>query len=137
VRVALDTNVLVSAVATRGLCADVLNLVLAEHELIVGEAVLAELRRVLTERIRVPGKTVDEFVSLLRQESTVVRKAEPFPIKIRDKDDLVVLSEAIAGNAEALVTGDRDLLELTDELPLQILSPRGLWEQLRENTSPR
>ncbi len=136
-RVALDTNVLVSAVATRGLCADVLNLVLAEHELIVGEAVLAELRRVLTERVRVPGKTIDEFVSLLRQESTVVKKAEPFPIKIRDKDDLVVLSEAIAGSAEALVTGDRDLLDLTDELPLQILSPRGFWEQLRGNTSPR
>ena len=136
-RVALDTNVLVSAVATRGLCADLLNLVLAEHELIVGEAVLAELRRVLTEWIRVPGKTIDEFISLLRQESIVVKKAEPFPIKIRDKDDVVVLSEAIAGGAEALVTGERDLLEFTDELPLQIVSPRGFWEQLRENTAPR
>jgi putative PIN family toxin of toxin-antitoxin system len=137
VRVALDTNVLVSALATRGLCADVLNLVLAEHELIVGETVLAELRRVLTERIRVPGKTVDEVVALLRQEGIVVKKAEPFPIKIRDKDDLVVLSEAIAGSAEALVTGDKDLLELSGELPLQILSPRGFWEQLRENSAPR
>ena len=136
-RVALDTNVLVSAVATRGLCADVFNLVLAEHELIVGEAVLSELRRILTKRIRVPTKTVDEFVALLRQEGVVVKEAESFPVKIRDEDDLVVLSEAIAGGAEVLVTGDRDLLELTETLPLQILSPRAYWEQLRERTAPR
>jgi putative PIN family toxin of toxin-antitoxin system len=137
VRVALDTNVLVSAVATRGLCSDVLNLVLAEHELIVGEAVLAELRRVLTDRIRVPSKLIDEFVSLLQQEGTVVKMAEPFPVKIRDKDDVAVLSEAIAGCAEALVTGDRDLLDIADALPLQILSPRGFWEQLRESSARR
>jgi type 1 glutamine amidotransferase len=43
VRIALDTNVLVSAVATRGLCADILNLVLAKHQLVVGVTVLAEL----------------------------------------------------------------------------------------------
>lgn len=43
-RVALDTNVLVSAVATRGLCADVFNLVLAEHHLVVSVTVLSELQ---------------------------------------------------------------------------------------------
>jgi uncharacterized protein len=40
VRVALDTNVLVSAVATRGICADVLRVVLTEHELVVGARVV-------------------------------------------------------------------------------------------------
>jgi putative PIN family toxin of toxin-antitoxin system len=137
VRVALDTNVLVSAVATRGLCADVVNLVLAEHELIVGETVLAKLRRVLAEKIRVPEVTIDEFVSLLRQEGTVARKAAIFPVKIRDTDDVPVLSEAIAGNADTLVTGDGDLLEPTAKLPLQILSPRGFWGQLRKNDPPK
>jgi predicted nucleic acid-binding protein len=46
-RVCLDTNVLVAAVATRGLAADVLRLTLAEHDLLVPEVVLTELRRVL------------------------------------------------------------------------------------------
>ena len=45
--VCFDTNVLVSAVATRGLCADIVNAALAEHQLIVGETVLMELRQVL------------------------------------------------------------------------------------------
>ena len=135
-RVALDTNVLVSAVATRGLCADLFNLVLAEHELIVGETVLTELKRVLRERIRVPGKIIDEYDALLRQEGVVVKAAEPLSVKIRDKTDLPVLSEAVAGNAEVLVTGDRDLLEVTEQLPLQILTPRGLWDRLRQDAPP-
>ena len=42
-RVFVDTNVLVAAVATRGLCADVLRAVLASHELVVSQQVLAEV----------------------------------------------------------------------------------------------
>ena len=36
-RILLDTNVLVAAFATRGFCFDILQLVLAEHRLLVGE----------------------------------------------------------------------------------------------------
>jgi putative PIN family toxin of toxin-antitoxin system len=136
VRVALDTNVLVSAVATRGLCADLFNLVLAEHELIVGEAVLAELRKVLRARMRVPGKIIDEYVTLLRQEGTVVKAAGDMLIAIRDEADVVVVAEAIAGKADVLVTGDRDLLDVARKLPIPVLTPRGLWELLREDASP-
>ena len=130
-KVALDTNILISAVATRGLCADVLNLVLAEHELIVGEAVMGELRRVLREKFRVPGKTIDEFEDLLRQEGEIVKAAEHLTIRIRDESDVIVLSEAVTGNVDVLVTGDRDLLAVTDNLPIEILTPRGFWERVR------
>lgn len=134
-RVALDTNVLVSAVAARGLCADVFNLVLAEHELIIGETVLSELKRVLREKIRVPSKLVEEFVTLLRTEGVVVKQGEPLVIAIRDKTDIPVLGEAIASKAEVLVTGDKDLLDVSDVLPLRILTPRGLWEELRQDSA--
>ncbi len=130
-RVALDTNVLVSAVATRGLCADVLNLVLAEHEIIVGETVLGELKRVLRERIRVPVHVVAEVDALMRQEATVIPKAGPLRVSIRDKSDVAVLSEAVAGRTECLVTGDKDLLELAIAAPVQVMTPRSFWEQLR------
>jgi putative PIN family toxin of toxin-antitoxin system len=136
VRVALDTNVLVSAVATRGLCADIFNLVLAEHQLIVGEAVLGELRRVLREKFRVPGKVLDEFEALLRQEGETMKVAEHLTIKVRDESDVIVLSEAVSGNAEVLVTGDRDLLAVTDKLPIEILTPRGFWERVRGQARP-
>jgi putative PIN family toxin of toxin-antitoxin system len=136
VRVALDTNVLVAAVATRGLCADVVNLIMAEHELILGEAVLTELKRVLRKKMRVPAVVIDEYDSLLRRESRVVSKAKAFVVAIRDKSDIPVLSEAIAGNAEILITGDRDLLDIAEQLQLQILTPRAWWEQLRRDGRP-
>jgi hypothetical protein len=43
----LDTNVLVSAFASRGLCADLFELVLLEHDLVLGRNVLRELSKAL------------------------------------------------------------------------------------------
>lgn len=42
-RIFLDTNVLVAALATRGLCADLLRVVLREHQLVLSAQVLTEL----------------------------------------------------------------------------------------------
>ena len=56
-RVYLGTNVLVAAYATRGLCADVLHTVVAEHQLVIGEAALAEARRVLRQKIRLSPRS--------------------------------------------------------------------------------
>ncbi len=136
-RVAFDTNVLVSAVATRGLCADVFNLVLAEHQLIVGETVLSEVRRVLRQKMRVPDEIAAEFEALLRAEASVVAKAKTVSIVVRDKSDMPVLAEAISGKAQVLVTGDKDLLEVIGKVPLEVLTPRGLWERLREDTGAK
>ena len=47
-RVFLDTNVLISAFAARGLCADLMRLLLAEHDVLTGEVNLTELRRVIS-----------------------------------------------------------------------------------------
>ena len=59
-RIHFDTNVLVSAFATRGLCADLLYAVLAEHQLIVGEAVLGELVDVLERKIGLPSDVLEQ-----------------------------------------------------------------------------
>ena len=132
-KVYLDTNVLVSAFATRGLCADILHAVMAEHQLIVGEAVLAEVRRVLRQKIRLQPAAVSEVEALLRQQGLLVTDASPLTIKIRDADDLAIMSEAVAGGADVLVTGDRDLLDIATKAPLPIVTPRGFWELLRSN----
>ncbi len=135
-KVFLDTNVLVSAVATRGLCADVFHAVLAEHQLVVGDAVLSELRRVLRQKIRLSPEVIAETDTFLRRQALVVMDAPPLRIKLRDPADLLVLDEALAGGADVLVTGDRDLLSIA-RAPLPIVTPRGLWELLRANPDAR
>ena len=131
-RVFLDTDVLVSAFATRGLCADLLRSVLVEHELLIGEVVLEELRRALREKLGVPENTVGEIERLLREQQ-VVSEPEPLPdIPLRDSDDLRVLASAINGDTDALVTGDHDLLAIAGQSPIKILDPRGFWTLLRD-----
>ena len=129
--VSFDTNVLVSAVATRGLCADIVNAVLAEHQLIIGETVLRELRQVLRQKLRLPAAAVDEMEAFLRQNATVVMGAPVIEAPMLDANDRAVLAEAVAGKSEVLVTGDQDLLAVASRVPIKILSPRGFWELLR------
>ena len=133
-RVFLDTNVLVAAFATRGLCADVLRIVLAEHDLITGEVVLAELRDVLAKRIKLPPGTVAEIMALLRAQEVVPKPANPSSLPIRDPDDRWILALAVAGGADVLVTGDQDLLAIAAQAPLPILNPRGLWDRVRSQS---
>lgn len=130
-KVFLDTNVIVSAFTTRGLCTDLFRFVLAEHELIAADVVLTELERVLLARFGVSTDTVAAILELLRNYP-VIPKPETTPdIAIRDPDDAWVLASALAGKADVLVTGDQDLLSLGDDLGLVIASPREFWEMAR------
>lgn len=128
-RVFLDTNVLVSAYATRGLCADVLRLVLTEHELLTAEVVLGELDRILRGKMRLPADVVQEIVAFLRQHPVEPKPEQVADVAIRDADDAWVLASALRAGVEVLVTGDRDLLDVAAQVEkLRIVDPRGFWE---------
>ena len=131
-RVFLDTNVLVSAFATRGGCADPMRTVLAKHELVTSEAVLTELSGVLRRRIGHAPETVRGVVSMLREHHVEPTPPQLPTIAIRDPDDLVVLASAIASRADVLVTGNADLLAVRDQTDLPIVDPRGFWALLRD-----
>ena len=129
-RVFLDTNVVASAVATRGICDDILQLTLSEHELVLSEQVIAELRKALRKKFRVEVAVVDELESFLRREAEVVSDAPTLDIEVRDADDAAIVAQAVAGEADVLVSGDQDLTDLVAP-PLPILTPRGFWDLLR------
>lgn len=130
-RVFLDTNVIVSAVATRGLCADVFRLILAEHELVVGEVVLDEVRKVLQGRFKLPPERVAEVEDLLRDYEVVARPKAADPVMVRDAADRWVLASARAAGVDAWVTGDADLLDVADEVPFRVFTPRDFWNEAR------
>jgi putative PIN family toxin of toxin-antitoxin system len=131
VRVCLDTTVLVAAIATRGLAADVLRLILAEHDLLIPEVVLGELRRVLAAKLKLPPARIDEVEAFLREHEVVPKPARVLEIEVRDRADAWVLASAVAGRADVLVTGDQDLLVLGNRAPLPLLDPRGFWDLVR------
>jgi uncharacterized protein len=48
----------------------------------------------------------------------------PPPAALRDLEDLPVLRCAVAATAQAIVTGDKDLLVLKEFQGIQVLTPR-------------
>ncbi|HEX8695566.1 MAG TPA: putative toxin-antitoxin system toxin component, PIN family [Longimicrobium sp.] len=133
-RVFLDTNVILSGFATRGLCFDVLELVLAhlDFEFVTGEVILDEVARVAARKFKSSPHRVQRLLEILSEYHV-----EPLPVSlplvdIRDKSDLPVLASALAAGADVLVTGDKDLLELREKVPgLEILDPRTFWTKYR------
>jgi putative PIN family toxin of toxin-antitoxin system len=130
-RVFLDTNVLVAAFATRGLCADVVRTVLAEHELVLGEVVLEEFRRALSKKLKLPADRIRAAEAVFEGIPLVPKPKKASSLKIRDSSDRWILASAEAGGADVLVTGDEDLLSVAGEALVRISSPRAFWELLR------
>lgn len=130
-RVFLDANVLASALATRGLCADLFEAVLAEHDLLTCRAVLDELARILTRKFRMPEELAQSYGELIENAAEVIAEAFPITTPIPDPDDLPILAASRAGEAECFVTGDKALLELGTVEGMPILSPRQFWEHYR------
>lgn len=133
-RVFLDTNVLVAAFASRGLCADLLRSVLTEHQLVVGEVVLLELERALRGKLRLPRASIDAIVGFLREQEVVPKPARHAALPIRDPADRWVLASAMEAGVDVLVTGDHDLLEDAAGASVPVLSPRQFWEMARRRT---
>lgn len=128
-KVFLDTNVLVSGFATRGLCADVIRLVLAEHELVIAEVVLIELERVLKQKLQLPGEQIQQILAFLKSQTVQPTPKSLSPIPVRDEDDRWVLASALVAKADVLVTGDKDLLTVAEQVSdLIITDPRGFWD---------
>ena len=129
-KVFLDTNVLASSIATRGLCSELLESVIHDHELLTCQPVLRELERVLAQKFRLPEAVVAGFLALLKAEGTVVESRKNPPIPIKDADDIPILACDIAGKADVFVTGDKELLDLRKIEDLAVVSPRELWNRL-------
>jgi uncharacterized protein len=74
-------------------------------------------------------------VFLLREHLVVPKPRRHLDLGLRDVDDEWIVASAGTGKAEMLVTGDKDILETTVELPVRVCSPRQFWEQVHRARS--
>lgn len=128
-RVFPDTNFLISAFATQGFSATVFLYILAEHQLLIGEVVIGELKRILKTKMKVPESEIARFEVYLRKFEGIELPDLISEFKISDQDDAIVLQSAMNCNADYLITGDQDLLVLTDQFEMpRIVTARQFWE---------
>jgi putative PIN family toxin of toxin-antitoxin system len=129
VKVFLDTNVVVSALATRGLCADLYERLLAEHEVVIGEPVLLEVLDVLQRKFRANRELLVKVEAELRLLRVIPAQAVAPGLPIRDVDDPWIIACALQADVDCFVTGDAELLALKTVVKLPIISPRICWEK--------
>ena len=122
-KLVLDTNVLIAALITKGVCAGLLEHCVSRHEIVSSETILAEVHEHLAGKFKFAVEEADNAVGLLRSRMVIVVPAQLDSPVCRDADDDLILATAIAGNARCIVTGDKDLLVLERYQNVDIISP--------------
>ncbi|MBX3234732.1 MAG: putative toxin-antitoxin system toxin component, PIN family [Nitrospiraceae bacterium] len=129
-RAVLDTNTLISALITpKGTPARIVQAWRdGRFDLVTSPPLLSEFRSAISRpkiRTRYNLSTTDirEILKLLTGATILVGTGTLPPVTLRDPDDLPVLSCAIEGKADYIVTGDNDLLVLERYQKILIVRP--------------
>ena len=138
-RAVLDTNVVVSGVIKKeGPSGQILRLFLAERKFIAVTSleILAEIRAVLRrQKIRKyhawTDEQVDVFVAFLYAQSVVTEGELTVSVITTDVHDNKFLACAKEGNADYLVTGDDDLLQVNSYQGTRIIPPAAFLSTLK------
>jgi putative PIN family toxin of toxin-antitoxin system len=135
VRALLDANVLVSAVIRpRGTPGRIITALLGRDafELVLSPRVVAEVEAaVKLKKIRKYLGEPDEALLWLADLAALADLADDTGRAkgvCRDPDDDAVLSAAIEGRADVIVTGDADLLALEEHEGIAIVTPRAFLD---------
>jgi putative PIN family toxin of toxin-antitoxin system len=128
-----DTNVLVAAFVTEGVCAKLLGRARRKQlDLVLSPFILEEFENVLLKKFSASKEEVRTASHLI---SEVARSASHTSVVsgiCRDPDADQILSCALSAEADYLVTGDSDLLELKEFHGIRIVTP-GAFELLFED----
>ena len=121
-----DTNVLIAAIITEGICSKLLHRARArEFSLVSCPFIMKELQRILSKKFRLSH---DELPSAMEPISEAISQVIEHSLKVkdicRDADDDNIIACAVAAKAAYLVTGDSDLLEIKSYKDIKIITPR-------------
>ncbi len=126
-RVVFDTNVIVAGLVAEGLCREIVDTHIPDHTPILSQPLWDELVAKLYDKFQIDAGELP-FLNLYRRHATWVDPRPLEPPVCRDPDDDWVLATAVAGKADMIVTGDKDLLTLGQHRGIAILKTRQFLE---------
>ena len=92
------------------------------------EGILNGIKDKLRLKIKAPPPVIAEYVNVLRANALIFDPGHVEAGVCRDSDDLMILGLVIPGNADALVTGDKDLLVIKAYKNARIMTLRAFQE---------
>lgn len=139
--IVLDSVVLVSAFVTQqGLAAELLTHAAEKthlYTLYTAEEILNETRQVLLEREHLRTRflytdvQVERFITAVRGKCVVIPSLPNLQVIERDPTDDMVISCAVAAQADYIVSRDRDLLDMREYHGIRIVPPEVFVQLLR------
>jgi len=131
-KVVVDTNVLISGVFFGGMPARVLEAWRdGKFDLVASPDILEEYRRVGEElAARFTGVSLAPLLALLVMTAEIIEPPGLTEQVSRDPDDDKFIACALAGDCQCIISGDKDLLEVSGYQGIKVVAPREFLESV-------
>ncbi len=121
-RVVPDTNIIISAIFWSGKPYKLISRGLkGEYQLVTSPEIIDEVIDKLRNKFQFPEDKIEEQANIMMSLFHMITTTTKINV-VRDKSDNKVIECAIDGNADFIVTGDPDLLELREFRGIKIIT---------------
>lgn len=129
-RVVFDTNIFVSALVIPGSQAEkaVLKIIEGTDVLLLSKEILDELLSILSTKFSRDKEEISRVAVILSEVAEWVETSEEINV-LRDEPDNRILECAFSGDADIIVTGDKELLRLKRYKKTEIISLKKYLEK--------
>ena len=129
-KVVFDTNILVSALVFPGGRGEAAleRIVVGRDDLVISQPIIDELLGILSRKFSRDAEELAHVAVLLAETGMLVKPRQRLRI-VADEPDNRILECAVAGQADAIVTGDKALLELGEHDGVRIITLRAYLEE--------
>jgi putative PIN family toxin of toxin-antitoxin system len=126
VKAVFDTNVLIAAFLTEGLCSGLLIRARKQaFNLVLCDDIIREFEGILIKKFKLTSTDISEISAIVSEAaSEILHKLGPIPNICRDPNDDMIIACAIDAAADYIVTGDEDLLILKRYKDIIVINPR-------------
>jgi len=123
VKIVFDSNIYISAFAIpKGQAEKAILKVIEENfSLMISKDIISEILRILADKFNRDKETLSRTAVYLLDVATIVKTNRKIKI-LRDDPDNRILECAAAGKADLIVTGDKEMLRLTEFEKIKIIS---------------
>ena len=128
-RVVFDTNIFISAFVISGSLAEkaILKIIEEEDFLLISKDIIDEILSVLSSKFGRDREGLSHVAVTLSELAELVKPARRISL-LKDEPDNRILECAIYGEADLLVTGDKEILQLGEYKGVKIVSLREYLE---------
>ncbi|MFH1617782.1 MAG: putative toxin-antitoxin system toxin component, PIN family [Candidatus Margulisiibacteriota bacterium] len=130
-RAVLDTNVFISALK-KGKLRKILDLWMEDRfDVLVSDKIIKEVFEVLKRpKFNFSSLDIEELGTLIFERARIFNSEETIRI-CDDPDDNKFIECAVAGKANFIVSGDKDLLRIQEYQEIRIIAPSDFIKELR------